>query len=167
MGTDEVSTFFLPPEALGLPKETDRGIPEGAALLNAATAKIGLKHLLDSLVMCYLSIYGTSLEEILSLLNAVTGWNVGEMGQFGLRINDLFQSFCQRHGHTSDLDEPSLRYGSLSLVGPGKGKSILTNWEKARQTYYEAMGWDQLTGKPLPETLKRLGLEFVIPDLWS
>jgi aldehyde:ferredoxin oxidoreductase len=166
MGTDEVSTFFLPPEALGLPKETDRGTPEGAALLNAAAAKIGLKHLLDSLVMCYLSIYGSSLEEILSLLNAVTGWNVEEVGQFGLRINNLFRSFCQRHGHTSDLDEPSPRYGSLSLVGPGKGKSILTNWGNARQIYYEAMGWDRTTGKPLPETLKRLGLEFVIPDLW-
>ncbi len=166
MGTDEVSTFFSTPEVLGLPRETDRGTPEGAALLNAAAARIGLKHFLDSLVMCYLSIYGSSLEEILLLLKAATGWNVEEVGQLGLRINNLSRSFNQRHGHTSNLDEPSPRYGSLSLSGPGKGKSILGNWGKARQTYFGVMGWDQVTGKPLPETLKKLGLDFVIPDIY-
>ena len=35
-----------------------------------------------------------------------------------------------------------------------------------RRCYYEALGWDQETGKPLPETLKSLGLEHVISDIW-
>jgi aldehyde:ferredoxin oxidoreductase len=30
------------------------------------------------------------------------------------------------------------------------------------QTYYESMGWDAKTGRPLPQTLKALGLEEVI-----
>ncbi|MDP2954488.1 MAG: aldehyde ferredoxin oxidoreductase C-terminal domain-containing protein [Chloroflexota bacterium] len=33
--------------------------------------------------------------------------------------------------------------------------------------YYYHMGWDRATGKPLPLTLKRLGLEPVIADLWG
>ena len=31
--------------------------------------------------------------------------------------------------------------------------------------YFELMGWDAATGKPLPHTLKSLGLERLIPDL--
>jgi aldehyde:ferredoxin oxidoreductase len=31
--------------------------------------------------------------------------------------------------------------------------------------YFELMGWDPATGKPLPHTLKALGLEKLIPDL--
>jgi aldehyde:ferredoxin oxidoreductase len=30
------------------------------------------------------------------------------------------------------------------------------------KTYYESMGWDAITGRPLPQTLKSLGLEEVI-----
>ena len=32
--------------------------------------------------------------------------------------------------------------------------------------YYEQMGWNKETGKPLPDTLKKLGLEFAVKDLW-
>jgi len=31
---------------------------------------------------------------------------------------------------------------------------------------YELMGWDKDTGKPLPETLRMLGLEQLIGDLY-
>jgi aldehyde:ferredoxin oxidoreductase len=31
--------------------------------------------------------------------------------------------------------------------------------------YYEIMGWDPETGKPLPETLEKLGLREVIEDI--
>jgi aldehyde:ferredoxin oxidoreductase len=32
--------------------------------------------------------------------------------------------------------------------------------------YYRQMGWDEKTGKPLPETLERLGLGEAIEDIW-
>jgi aldehyde:ferredoxin oxidoreductase len=166
MGTDEVSTLLAPPEVLGLPKETDRGTPDGAALMNAAAAKMGSKHLLDSLLMCYVHSYGSGVNDLLSLLTATTGWNGNDFGQFGLMVNNFFRSFGMKHGHTAAMDEPSARYGSLSLAGPGIGKSILDNWKETRRAYYGAMGWDKETGKPLPETLKKLNLEFIISDLW-
>jgi aldehyde:ferredoxin oxidoreductase len=34
------------------------------------------------------------------------------------------------------------------------------------RTYYKLMGWDEETGKPLPETLRTLGLEHVTKDIW-
>jgi aldehyde:ferredoxin oxidoreductase len=166
MGSDEVSTLLAPPEALGLPKKTDRGTATGAAQLNAAAAKIGYKHLLDSLLICYLNIFGAGLDDALELLNAATGWKTDEFHKFGYRVNNLMRAFGMRHGWTADMDEPSPRYGSTSLAGAGKGKSILTNWNKALKTYYQEVGWDVETGKPLPETLKQVGLEHVISDLW-
>jgi aldehyde:ferredoxin oxidoreductase len=32
--------------------------------------------------------------------------------------------------------------------------------------FYREMGWDKASGKPLPQTLKKLGLEEVSRDLW-
>lgn len=45
------------------------------------------------------------------------------------------------------------------------GKGILPHWDMTRRNYYKHMGWDEDTGEPLPETLKELGLEFVVPHL--
>ena len=42
----------------------------------------------------------------------------------------------------------------------------MANWEEMKDEYYQLMGWDKLTGKPLPETLEKLGLGDVISDIW-
>jgi aldehyde:ferredoxin oxidoreductase len=167
MGTDEASALLSPPEALGLPADTNRGSAEGAALINAATAKLGNKHLVDSMILCYLNTYGASKKDLLSHLTAATGWPPEEFDQFGFMVNNLYRAFGIRHGHTPEMDEPSSRYGSTSLAGQGKGKSLLTEWQEARRVYYESMGWDGESGKPLPETLRKLGLDFVISHIWG
>ncbi len=33
--------------------------------------------------------------------------------------------------------------------------------------WYETVGYDRRTGKPLPETLQRLGLDWLGRDLWG
>ena len=33
--------------------------------------------------------------------------------------------------------------------------------------YYETLGLDRETGKPFPDTLCRLGLEDIIPEVWG
>jgi hypothetical protein len=33
--------------------------------------------------------------------------------------------------------------------------------------WYETVGYDRQTGKPLPATLQELGLDYLIPDLWG
>ena len=42
----------------------------------------------------------------------------------------------------------------------------MPHWEYMRRNYYEQMGWDSETGKPLPETLRKLGLDHTITDIW-
>jgi aldehyde:ferredoxin oxidoreductase len=101
-------------------------------------------------------------------VSAVTGWNfTPEEGKtVGLRIVNLMKAFNLRCGIKKEHDYPSERYGSTPKDGPGKGVSIMSRWEEMLKNYYRLMGWDEQTGKPLPETLKSLGLEHVTKDIW-
>lgn len=86
--------------------------------------------------------------------------------QVGLRTVNLLRAFNTRHGIIGrETDKPSARYGSAPDAGPWKGKSLLTVWDEMLNVYYSGMGWDK-SGKPLPETLEKLGLEYVSADLW-
>ena len=123
----------------------------------------------DCLVVCKFNIIGLSKEELVELLNAATGWNftTDEEKDLGLRVANLLRAFNVRHGHTRSLEAPSTKYGSAPVDGPAKGKSIARVWDQTLDHYYASMGWDTATGKPLPDTLKRLGLEYTIPDIWQ
>jgi aldehyde:ferredoxin oxidoreductase len=102
-------------------------------------------------------------------ISAVTGWNfsIEETMEVGRRIVHLLRVFNIRHGHTVEMDAPSPRYGSTPVDGPTQGKSIMVYWNELRTKYYELMGWDKKTGKPLPDTLRRFGLEHAIAELWE
>jgi len=63
------------------------------------------------------------------------------------------------------MEAPSVRYGSMPADGPAQGKSVSPQWDALRRNYYAQMGWDPETGKPLPETLTKLGLDDLIKDL--
>ncbi|MFQ6095053.1 MAG: aldehyde ferredoxin oxidoreductase family protein [Candidatus Bathyarchaeia archaeon] len=122
----------------------------------------------DSLVVCRFNGRMNLLLES-EAVSAVTGWDFTpeEAKRVGLRAVNLMRAFNIRAGITRELDRPSARYGSTPVDGPSKGKSIMPHWEKMLKNYYSLMGWDLQTGKPLPQTLKNLGLEHVIKDLWE
>ena len=129
----------------------------------------GSGHFEDSLGICRFTTE-TNLKLLAESVEAATGWENFTMDEemtIGRRILNLMRAFNMRHGHTAEMDAPSPRYGSMSADGPSKGKSIMANWNELRSKYYDAMGWDRNTGKPLPETLRKYGLEYVIPELWG
>jgi len=97
-------------------------------------------------------------------LNAVTGWNVDkdEAMDVGLRVVNQLRVFNFRHGLSRELEVPSARYGSTPTDGPLAGVSIMPHWDFMLNNYYRLMGWDPESGKPLPETLKKLGLDHLI-----
>jgi len=51
--------------------------------------------------------------------------------------------------------------------GPGKEHDIRKHVKWMVKKYYRLMGWDEKTGKPLRSTLRRLGLDFIIKDLYD
>ncbi len=111
----------------------------------------------------------TDLKLLAQAVSAATGWDFSteETMAVGRRVVNLLRVFNIRHGHTAEMDAPSPRYGSTPVDGPSQGKSIMVYWDELRSKYYELMGWDKETGKPLPDTLRHLGLEHAIPELWE
>lgn len=101
-------------------------------------------------------------------VSAVTGWDFTpeEAKTVGLRAVNMMRAYNIRCGIKKEHDYPSERYGSTPVDGPSKGISVMDCWDEMLVNYYTLMGWDVETGKPLPETLKNLGLEHIIKDIW-
>ena len=119
----------------------------------------------DSLGICRLCTPNLALT--LECTNAVTGWEWGvdEAREIGIRIVDLMRMFNFRHGLTQGDGgavaalqlHPGQRPG-------GRATASAEHWDAIRDNYYEQMGWDVATGRPLPETLRRDGLDYAIEE---
>ena len=129
---------------------------------NAKHNGIGLFY--DCLGIC--RFVASSPKMVIECLNAATGWNwtLAEAFTLGLRTVNLLRIFNLSHGLDIKRERPSVRYGSIPVDGPNKGVNIMKEWDSMVHNYYSLMGWDPKTGRPLPETLQRLGLkELVAP----
>lgn len=125
----------------------------------------GIRMIDDCLGICRIATPHSKM--LVEALNAVTGWGWSLQDAFtaGRRIVNLLRVFNLRHGMDVSDEKPSKRYGSVPVDGPNQGKDIMAKWPEMVRTYYRGMGWDENTGRPLPETLKTLGLEEIVKDL--
>ena len=128
----------------------------------------GRKHFEDSLGICIFTTR-TRLEHICRALEAATGWTftVDDAVRFGKRTGAIARAVYLRCGWTPEIERPSKRYSSTPVDGPAKGQSIAAQWDKMIDIWYRDVGFDKKTGKPLPETLKGLGLDWLAKDLWG
>ncbi|HOJ15124.1 MAG TPA: aldehyde ferredoxin oxidoreductase C-terminal domain-containing protein, partial [Deltaproteobacteria bacterium] len=112
--------------------------------------------------LCLFGVFlGVTRTPTFDWLNAVTGWNKApeEYLEIGWRIQTLRQAFNIRHGidpngnklHDRALGRPPL------VEGANKNRTVLI--EEMMRGYWSQLGWDESTGRPLPETLERLGIE--------
>ena len=162
-GTVELSGGFPHPEQIGIEPAKD---PFDAMEISTMNAKMnGRRQFEDSLGICFMC--AQDLQLTVDTLNAATGWDfdIWEAIDVGFRIINQLRVFNFRHGLTKDIEAPSVRYGSSPVDGPAEGKFIMPYWESLRSNYYQNMGWDPDTGKPRLETLERLGLAHIFPDL--
>ncbi|UCG67192.1 MAG: hypothetical protein JSW12_09480 [Deltaproteobacteria bacterium] len=162
-GTIEATFAALRPEMFGdAPMENQFSSTE-VARSNAAVS--GWSQFTDCLGVCRFCI--RSNEKTLESLEAITGWqmDLNEAIAVGRRAMNQLRAFNIKHGLKRELERPSARYGSVPVDGPAKGKGILPVWDEMVNQFYSNMGWDPKTGKPLPETLKSLGIDDVIKNL--
>jgi len=152
-------------EQLGLPPTYDPFDPETISTMEAKIK--GAMMFEDCVGACRFNT-ATNLALLTEAVNAATGWDldIEEAMMVGRRGVNLLRVFNLRNGIGGELDAPSLRYGSTPIDGPAAGRGIMPHWDTMVQNYYHLMGWDE-KGKPLPETLSRLGLEDIIQDLWD
>ena len=107
---------------------------------------------------------------VVQFINLVTGWDMDneEMLTVGERVKSLARAYNIRAGLTKERElAVSPRFSQPPVDGPTAG--VVTKlWDlDVFENFYKRNGWDVATSKPLPETLKKLGLEYVIPDLWK
>jgi aldehyde:ferredoxin oxidoreductase len=109
------------------------------------------------------------VSHLVEMVNVVTGWDLTdeEAMRISWRTSTLCRAFNIRQGITPGVEKPSPRYGSAPIDGPLMGVSIMPHWEELLEGYYGHMGWDRKSGRPLPATLRMLGLENIIHDLWD
>ncbi len=114
--------------------------------------------LFDCLVMC--SFVVGSLKAIAEGLSVVTGrdFTPDDCLLVGERTINLLRLFNVREGLTPELDSASARLLEAPAGGPNEGKTLAPHFDRMLRGYYREMGWDEKTGKPLPETLLRLGI---------
>ncbi|MHB1131290.1 MAG: aldehyde ferredoxin oxidoreductase family protein [Chloroflexota bacterium] len=164
-GTMEVGqpTFI---EELGAPARWDGYAAKDVSLVMAKTN--GRMLFEDCLGTCRFTTK-TLLANVVNAINAATGWNMDndEAMQAGRRIANLLRAFNVRHGIDARGEQASDRYWSAPLDGPAAGKSFAESWPELQSRFYEQMGWDLQSGRPLPATLRAVGLSEVVDDLWE
>jgi aldehyde:ferredoxin oxidoreductase len=148
------------PERLGYPPVFDKFSPWEVAMVNAK--ENGWLQFVDCLGIC--AFCCPNRELTVQSVNAVTGrdLDIREAVVIGRRIVNLLRVFNLRHGLKPEMERPSVRYSETPKDGPIKGRPIRPFFEFMVRSYYEFMGWDPETGRPLPHTLKALGLEELI-----
>jgi aldehyde:ferredoxin oxidoreductase len=148
------------PERLGHPPVSDKFSPWEVPAVNAK--ENGWLQFVDCLGICSFCCPNRAMT--VEAVNAVTGWdlNLQDSLIIGRRIVNLLRVFNFRHGLNPELERPSVRYCSTPVDGPQKSRAINPFIDFMVHSYYESMGWDGETGRPLPQTLKALGLEDVV-----
>jgi aldehyde:ferredoxin oxidoreductase len=104
--------------------------------------------------------------ETVEFVRAVTGWedfDLDELMEIGERRLNMLRVFNAREGLTRKDDKlPAKMFRPLGGTGPTKGIALdHATIEGALDEYYRLAGWDGATGNPTPETLARLGLDWV------
>ncbi len=158
--------------------EPDVGFPEYQDPINPrikpeAVAKTWPKKYWDDCNgTCWFATWGVPgvLTYSAQAVSAVTGWDFTreEALTVGERVVNLERVFNIRRGLTpADDYEVSPRLVEDPPSGKAKGKPMAPYIKGMVMQVYRLMGWDEKTGKPWRSTLRRLGLEDVIRDIWS
>lgn len=164
-GTMETGNPTFPTE-LGQPAKINSF--NGEEVAHYVAGLRGRKNFEDSLGICIFTVR-TPVTNICRALSAATGWNytLADAIYFGNRTAAINRVVSLRCGITPEVEKPSKRYSSTPVDGPAKGQSIAAQWDKMVSIWYQDVGYDQKTGKPLPETLRRYGLDWLVKDVWG
>ena len=106
-----------------------------------------------------------SLNEVLKTVQCVTGWDTSlfELMKVSERGMAMARMFNLREGFGREHDTWPERLFEPLPDGPNKGQTFTKeDLEKAKDLYYEMMGWDKEDGKPSRGKLIELNLDWLL-----
>jgi len=150
-------------------KEQDKYVYTGTAenhwkLVNST-------HVVNAAGLCLFGYISYPIQSLPKQLSAVTGWDFGldEVFKTGMRIGTIRHAFNLREGHN-----PLTRNLPGRLIGDpplseGNVKGVTVDHKTLNREYLEFCGWDVHTTIPSEESLRKLGMDFLIEDrkTWS
>jgi aldehyde:ferredoxin oxidoreductase len=146
----------------------DKPLERGKAIIEVEN----IYGIIDSFIICKFTrgVYEDD-DEMGKAYELVTGipMDGALLDKRGAAIVNLSKAFNIREGWTRADDHPPERFfKEAHTKGPAKGVTLEEKgYQKLLSGYYEARGWDKETGIPTDETLKDLGLDFLIGKLES
>jgi len=123
------------------------------------TAGTFYMQLINSSGMCLFGAL-TSRIPIVEYLNAVTGWGLSADDYFktGERILSLRKAFNVREGIKPEDQKLSDRAMGKPPLKEGPLKNVTTDMDALQSEFFQAVGWDPVTGGPTREKMEELGL---------
>lgn len=142
-------------------KSKDLEDSEEMALITKANACYTM--LTDGAGGCYYGqMMGVHMWKLVEYLNAAEGWNYDgdHYMEIGERIQTLRQMFNVKQGvDPASFKLPKRMLGEPPLpAGPLKGVTLAQHRAQV-SSHWRAFGWDDKTGVPLEETIRRLGID--------
>jgi len=144
-----------------------KGAASGKAKNQAINSR--LMQLVNSSGVCMFGVCCGPKYPMFEYLNAATGWDLSDEDwmQTGERIETIRQAFNVREGITYKHTKMHGRAKGLPPMTKGPHSDVTIDAETMAREFYDEMGWDFETGKPLKERLEKLGLDEVVKDLYG
>ena len=139
---------------------------------NPAEAKV-VKDLEDALTVfdcagtCKFMGMALATEDWVDMIANCVGWEftVSDFRKAGERVYNLARAFNVREGLTRADDTLPKRLLEEPLPEGASQGHMVKKLDQSLDAYYEFRGWDKKTGKPTPEKLKELNLDYVIDKI--
>lgn len=130
---------------------------------------MNLMHIVNVAGLCMFGYSSMPVDSLPEFMSSVTGWDysLDECQITGERIGTLRHVFNLREGHNPLEREFSGRIIGRPPLTRGPLKDVSIDKETMIKEYLELVDWDQKTAVPSKSALSRLGLDFVIGDLYK
>ena len=121
-------------------------------------------HTVNAAGLCMFGAACSPVDALPGFLTAVMGtdFSLDRVIEVGWRIGTMRMAFTTREGVAPPkVALPGRMVGRPPLKG-GPLSGVAVDFQPQTREYLEAMGWDAETAKPLPGTLKKLGIDTVV-----
>lgn len=133
---------------------------EEKAIKAAACSKF--MNVINGAGMCMFGAFlGVHRIPVFEMLNSATGWEKSPESymKIGERIQSAKQAFNIRHGIKPRANMANERSVGIPPLLTGANKGRILDIEKMVRDYWKQFGWDEESGNPLSETLKKLDID--------
>jgi aldehyde:ferredoxin oxidoreductase len=155
---------LLEPVELDLP-EIDKYVYSGHAQNHLKL--VALMEVCNAAGLCMFGYLSYPAQSIPDQLAAVTGWDydLDEVYKIGARIFTMRHAFNLREGiNPLARNMPGRLVGQPPLT-EGNVRDVTVDYKTMSKELLEQLGWDTSTSVPTEETLRDLGMEFLIDDM--